>query len=479
MNQGIGRVKGSSFIEQPLRIAVETRNKTGIEPMVLLRNTSLLALLVLAPLSIGAETFQLTDAADDSLQASLAADGALAAFSSEADLTGENADNSFEIFVIGTDGDGLDQLTDSPNFTDSLIPSLSADGSRMAFMSFADFTGDNGDNSAEVFIMDADGSDLDQLTDATPGSTIISPGDLALSGNGDRIAFSTDADLTGANPDRSREVFIVDADGGDLVQLTDSLFDSFAPAISTDGARLAFQSNGDLIGSDVSRSFEIYTIDFDGGNLTQLTNSAFDSASPSLTGIGDRVAFASQGDLDPNGDNGDNSPEIFTINADGSDVIQVTNSLNQSMAPVFAPGGGRIVFLSDDDPLGDNEDNTLQLFGVDPDGSDLQQLTDSTQGGRGFSPDSEAALADDGDSAVFGSGADLTGENADRSFEIFFIDDTRGGFDDNDGDGDGDDDDSDVEIFGIQFGGGGAIGPLALIVLIATALHRLINRRGL
>ena len=95
-------------------------------------------------------------------------------------------------------------------------PEISGDGSRIAFFSIEDLTGDNPDGNREIFLINADGTGLRQVTSHTSGEiqgTIglfvgsVPDQKLSVSGNGLSIAFASDADLSGDNSDGSEELF--------------------------------------------------------------------------------------------------------------------------------------------------------------------------------------------------------------------------------------------------------------------------------
>ena len=98
----------------------------------------------------------------------------------------------------------------------------------------------------------------------TPGPTEVPPPpqtvrhgddtDPAWSPDGTRIAF-------GSNRDGDRDIYVMDADGGNVQQLTDDPESDRDPAWSPDGTRIAFTRNGD-----------IYVMDADGGNVQLLTD---------------------------------------------------------------------------------------------------------------------------------------------------------------------------------------------------------------
>ena len=76
----------------------------------------------------------------------------------------------------------------------------------------------------------------------TSGGTFI--GDLELSGDGSRVYFVSDANLTGQNPSPRRQIFSVDTATGFVRQVTSIPDDSGAGGLSStfDGTVLAFFS---------------------------------------------------------------------------------------------------------------------------------------------------------------------------------------------------------------------------------------------
>ena len=66
---------------------------------------------------------------------------------------------------------------------------------------------------------------------------------------------------------------------------------------------------------------------------------------------------------------GDHSLEIFTVNADGSCLTQLTTHFTDDSDPSWSPDGRRIAFTSDRDPGGDTD-----IYVIDADGSNLTRL---------------------------------------------------------------------------------------------------------
>src|SRR5262245_16375395 len=256
---------------------------------------------------------------------SLNANGTRIAFESTADLTGNNPDRSSEIFLFDSPTGTLTQLTASNEY--SFYPSINAEGTRFACAAPADLPGGNPDGNAEIFLVDTTTATLTQLT-ASSGASGLTP---SINADGTRIAFASAADLTGGNPDGSFEVFLVDTATGTLAQLTASSQHSFYPSINADGPRIGFQSRADLTGGNPDGSFELFLVDTTTGALAQITASNEYSFNPSINADGTRIAFASAADL--TGDNPDGSEEIFLFDSPTGTFTQLTASSQHSSYP--------------------------------------------------------------------------------------------------------------------------------------------------
>mgnify|MGYP006257062527 FL=1 len=97
----------------------------------------------------------------------------------------------------------------------------------------------------------------------------------------------------------------MDADGGNVEQLTASPGHDWGPVWSPDGRRIAFASNR-------SGNFDVYVMDADGGNVEQLTDDPAEDFEPVWSPDGKHLAFGSRrlaGEM-----------RIYLMATDGSDV---------------------------------------------------------------------------------------------------------------------------------------------------------------
>ena len=118
-----------------------------------------------------------------------------------------------------------------------LYPSFSPDMKKIAF---AAIMSPAGDTDRGVFVVNADGTGLAALFDA-PGSYDSAP---AWSPDGKRIAFESNADVGGANPEHDIEVWTMAADGSDSRQLTSNALHDEGPSWSPDGGRMLVYMSG-------------------------------------------------------------------------------------------------------------------------------------------------------------------------------------------------------------------------------------------
>lgn len=150
----------------------------------------------------------------------------------------------------------------------------------------------------------------------------------------------------------NRDIWIMNADGTDQVQLTFDLVDDRRPSISPNGMQIAFAS-------DRTGNFDIWLLELETGELTQLTDHPADDTQPTWSPDGKRIAFTSERA---------GSKDVWVIDVDYGNVEQLTYSNFVEKGPQWAPNGKRIAFVSDKDG---NDD----IFKMKPSGRKKEQLT--------------------------------------------------------------------------------------------------------
>ncbi len=244
-------------------------------------------------------------------------------------------DGDDEIYVMNADGTGVVQLTS--NSAGDWFPAWSPDGGRIAFHSTRD-----GDD--EIYVMNADGTGVVQLTSNSAGDR--SP---AWSPDGGRIAFASDRD-------GDREIYVMNADGTGVVQLTSNSASDDDARWSPDGGRIAFASDRD-------GDREIYVMNADGTGAVQLTHNSASDGIPNWSPDSSRFTFNSY--------RVGNDGEIYVMNADGTGAVPLTDNRNYDGGSIWSPDGGRIAFASDRD--GDRE-----IYVMNADGTGVVQLTSNS-----------------------------------------------------------------------------------------------------
>lgn len=129
----------------------------------------------------------------------------------------------------------------------------------------------------------------------------------------------------------SFDVYSMNADGGDPRQLTDSSFSDTEPAVSPDGSLIAFISSRE-------GNFEIYVMASDGSNVVRLTNTPTNEFGPAWSPDGTMIAYTA----DPLGNNAD----VWIMNSDGTNQHNLTNAGGIDRNPDWSPDGTKIAFES-------------------------------------------------------------------------------------------------------------------------------------
>ena len=155
------------------------------------------------------------------------------------------------IVLRNPDGVNVQRLTEGADHS----PQWSPDGEAVVFVSATE------DGQQAIFLMNADGSDREALTQNAGDNY-----DPKWSPDGKRICYVSTAD-------GDAEIFVMKADGSDQQQLTKNDVEEASPVWSPDGKRIAFVSHLYMEG-------EIFAMDRDGTSQKRLTNNDVEDYQP-------------------------------------------------------------------------------------------------------------------------------------------------------------------------------------------------------
>ena len=253
-------------------------------------------------------------------------------------------DGNAEIYAMNSDGTNIVRLTKHPAI--DAYPAWSPNGTKIAFTS----NRRNG-STHEIYIMDADGKAPVRLTKNNQPVPAYDESP-SWSPDGRRIAFAS-------NREGNSEIYVMDTNGKNIVQLTRTIDREATPSWSPDGSKIAYVSR------DINADSDIYVMNADGGNPANLTrNPGAMNRDPSWSPDGRRIAFESWGV---------ENHDIYVMDTDGKNVVQLNDNFAWDAFPAWSPDGRHIVFTSLRNLVGE------ELFLMNPDGTNIIQLTHGSE----------------------------------------------------------------------------------------------------
>jgi Tol biopolymer transport system component len=247
----------------------------------------------------------------------------------------------YAVCIVRSDGAGAEQITRHVPTTDA---AWSPDGRRIAFTrnedtgEYTPFTHD------DVFLMDADGSDMHQLTPDKDGRSLSQP---AWAPDGRRLVYLDGESVQSAVPSRYGDLFVIDDDGSNVRRLAPRPITD--PEWSPDGREIVFVRGENL--PTRRANDDLWLLNVLTGAQRRLTDTppgTYEQA-PAWSPDGSQIAFVrftSKSEFD-------GSSSIQLMNRDGSEERQLLAHKLFRYAPyslAWSPDGTTLAFETSSSP---------------------------------------------------------------------------------------------------------------------------------
>jgi dipeptidyl aminopeptidase/acylaminoacyl peptidase len=309
-------------------------------------------------------------------------------------LSAEKDEYCSNVWVVPTAGGEPRRFTTGPRR--DTAPRWSPDGTRLAFISERE-AGKKG----QLHVMPAAGGEAIRLTDLRHGA-----GAPAWSPDGRRLAFAarvggapepeSEEEKRKSKPpriittmkyrwngegftyDRRLQVFVVEADGGEVRQVTEGDYDHTDPGWAPDGRSIVFTAarHDDRDHDDAA---DVWVVPVEGGAPRRLTATRGPAVHAAFSPVGDAVAYLGRAEANAFGHN----VAVFTVAAASGAPRNLTAGFDRScaplpVAPVWNPSGDAITFAAEDQ-------GTLGVYRVPAGGGPVTRIVTGERVVGGFS----------------------------------------------------------------------------------------------
>lgn len=208
-------------------------------------------------------------------------------------------------------------------------------------------------DSFDIYLADDQGRILKKLTD-----TLGYDAEATVSPKGDKIVFTS---MRSGDP----KLYTMGIDGSNVRQITNELGYDGGAFFSPDGKQLVFRASRPTGADETARykellaqglvmptDMELFVCDADGSNLRQVTNLGKANWSPFFHPSGDKIIFSSNHAAERGF-----KFNLYMINLDGTGLEQITYDDVFDAFPVFSNNGKYLVFSSNRNNGGTHDTN--------------------------------------------------------------------------------------------------------------------------
>lgn len=213
----------------------------------------------------------------------------------------------------------------------------------------------------DIYVSDMNGNIIKQLTHE-PGYDA----EATISPKGDKIIFTSmrNGDL---------DLYVMNIDGSHVKQITHELGYDGGAWFSPDGSRIVWRASRPKTEADVKEykdllaqglvaptSMEVYVANADGSDVHQVTNLGKANWAPNFTHDGKRIIFASNHEYERG------FPfNMYLVNMDGTGLEKVSHDGGFDAFPMFSPDGRKLIFSSNRNNGGTHDTNVFICDWVD------------------------------------------------------------------------------------------------------------------
>lgn len=230
-----------------------------------------------------------------------------------------NLKGNWDLFIVNADGTGLTQLTDTP--LDERQTAISPDGKRLAYST--------SDGALWVMSLETKAADVLSLPAGRYGyPTWLGDGSGLVYTSYKFVPGSEDADFFAYSF----------ADGRERPFMTQTGPQDY-PALSPDGGTLAYVTSQATVvpgfGSTITQ--QLWLASLRDGSPRQLAVGSAGETRPAWSPDGRRIAFSSARE---------GSPDIWTVSPDGRELVRLTEAAGAETSPAWSPDAREMAYVS-------------------------------------------------------------------------------------------------------------------------------------